>query len=33
MESMLISAILGILVIFYGLSNIPFDIGKKGGVE
>ena len=27
---LLICAILGILMTFYGLSNIPFDIGKKG---
>lgn len=27
---LLICTILGILMTFYGLSNIPFDIGKKG---
>ena len=27
---LLICTILGILITFYGLSNIPFDIGKKG---
>ena len=27
---LLICTILGILMTFYGLSNIPFDVGKKG---